>query len=235
MKKITRALISLTDKSGIEGFTTELANLDIELLSTGGTAKKLREAGLTVMDVSEFTGFPEMLDGRVKTLHPRVHGGILNQRENEDHRRQCVEHGLEGMEERVALSKSLEGNITIEAKLDQEVLRISISDDGKGINTEKIKRAAIINRVISETEANRCSEKDILKLMFTRGFSTKKDSKGTFGRGVGLSAVGAAIEELGGDINVQTELRKGTTVEVGVPLYQAGELKKRISESNQIE
>ena len=98
MKKITRALISLTDKSGIEGFATELANLDIELLSTGGTAKKLRGAGLTVMDVSEFTGFPEMLDGRVKTLHPKVHGGILNQRENEDHRKQCAEHGLQDID-----------------------------------------------------------------------------------------------------------------------------------------
>jgi phosphoribosylaminoimidazolecarboxamide formyltransferase/IMP cyclohydrolase len=95
MKKITRALISLTDKSGIEGFASELAELGIELLSTGGTAKKLRDSGLTVKDVSEFTGFPEMLDGRVKTLHPKVHGGILNQRENKDHQQQCAEHGLE--------------------------------------------------------------------------------------------------------------------------------------------
>ena len=82
MKKIERALISLTDKAGIEGFATELNALGIELLSTGGTARKLRDAGLSVMDVAEFTGFPEMLDGRVKTLHPKVHGGILNQREN---------------------------------------------------------------------------------------------------------------------------------------------------------
>lgn len=98
MKKITRALISLTDKSGIEGFATKLANLNISLLSTGGTAKKLRDAGLAVMDVSEFTGFPEMLDGRVKTLHPKVHGGILNQRENPAHQEQCVEHGLENID-----------------------------------------------------------------------------------------------------------------------------------------
>lgn len=98
MKKITRALISLTDKSGIEGFALDLVKLDIELLSTGGTAKKLRDAGLTVMDVSEFTGFPEMLDGRVKTLHPKVHGGILNQRENANHQSQCAEHGLENID-----------------------------------------------------------------------------------------------------------------------------------------
>jgi phosphoribosylaminoimidazolecarboxamide formyltransferase/IMP cyclohydrolase len=98
MKKIERALISLTDKAGIEGFATELADLGIELLSTGGTAKKLRDAGLAVMDVSEFTGFPEMLDGRVKTLHPKVHGGILNQRANRDHQQQCAAHGLKNID-----------------------------------------------------------------------------------------------------------------------------------------
>ena len=95
MNKITRALISLTDKSGIEGFAKELVELGVELLSTGGTAKKIREAGIAVKDVSEFTGFPEMLDGRVKTLHPKVHGGILNQRDNVQHQKQCAEHGLQ--------------------------------------------------------------------------------------------------------------------------------------------
>jgi phosphoribosylaminoimidazolecarboxamide formyltransferase / IMP cyclohydrolase len=98
MQKIERALISLTDKAGIEGFATELATLGVELLSTGGTAKKLRDAGLAVMDVSSFTGFPEMLDGRVKTLHPKVHGGILNQRANRDHQQQCAAHGLKNID-----------------------------------------------------------------------------------------------------------------------------------------
>lgn len=98
MNKIERALISLTDKSGIEGFAKDLAELGIELLSTGGTAKKLRDSGLAVMDVSEFTGFPEMLDGRVKTLHPKVHGGILNQRDNKEHQQQCAEHGLQNVD-----------------------------------------------------------------------------------------------------------------------------------------
>ncbi len=98
MGKVERALISLTDKEGIEGFAGELAALGIDLLSTGGTAKKLRGAGLEVMDVSDFTGFPEMLDGRVKTLHPKVHGGILNQRANESHQRQCADHGLKNID-----------------------------------------------------------------------------------------------------------------------------------------
>lgn len=94
MNKVERALISLTDKSGIEDFAKALTEMGIEILSTGGTAKKMRDNGIAVTDVSEFTGFPEMLDGRVKTLHPLVHGGILNQRENADHQQQCAEHGI---------------------------------------------------------------------------------------------------------------------------------------------
>jgi len=98
MRRIERALISLTDKSGIEQLGAELARLGIEILSTGGTAHKIRSAGITVTDVAEVTGFPEMLDGRVKTLHPKVHGGILNQRANAAHQRQCAEHGLKNID-----------------------------------------------------------------------------------------------------------------------------------------
>ncbi|MDA3971298.1 MAG: IMP cyclohydrolase [Desulfobulbaceae bacterium] len=98
MKKAERALISLTDKSGIEGFARELEALGIEILSTGGTAAKMRAEGIAVKDVSEFTGFPEMLDGRVKTLHPKVHGGILAQKTNADHVAQMQEHGLQAID-----------------------------------------------------------------------------------------------------------------------------------------
>jgi len=90
-----RALISLTDKSGIEEFAGQLQDLGIEILSTGGTAKKMRENGIVVKDVAEFTGFPEMLDGRVKTLHPKVHGGILFLRGNASHEEQMAKHGLQ--------------------------------------------------------------------------------------------------------------------------------------------
>jgi phosphoribosylaminoimidazolecarboxamide formyltransferase/IMP cyclohydrolase len=94
MSKVERALISLTDKSGIEDFARALADLGVEILSTGGTAKKMRDSGIAVKDVSEFTGFPEMLDGRVKTLHPLIHGGILNQRDNPGHQEQCRKHNI---------------------------------------------------------------------------------------------------------------------------------------------
>ncbi len=92
--KIQRALLSVTDKTGIVEFARELAQMGVELVSTGGTARLLRESGVTVRDVSELTGFPEMLDGRVKTLHPRVHGAILHRRENPEHRATIAEHGI---------------------------------------------------------------------------------------------------------------------------------------------
>src|SRR5256885_4731326 len=80
--KIQRAILSVTDKTGLVEFARALAAMDVELVSTGGTAKLLREQGVTVRDISDLTGFPEMLDGRVKTLHPKVHGGILHRRED---------------------------------------------------------------------------------------------------------------------------------------------------------
>jgi phosphoribosylaminoimidazolecarboxamide formyltransferase/IMP cyclohydrolase len=95
IRQVRRALLSVTDKSGLVAFAKQLAEHDVELVSTGGTARALREAGLTVLDISELTGFPEMLDGRVKTLHPKVHGGILHIRDKADHRKAVEEHGIE--------------------------------------------------------------------------------------------------------------------------------------------
>jgi len=94
MSKIQRAILSVTDKTGLVEFARKLAGLEVELVSTGGTAKLLRDSGITVKDISELTGFPEMLDGRVKTLHPKVHGGILHRRENAGHRAAVAEHGI---------------------------------------------------------------------------------------------------------------------------------------------
>ncbi|HXX46559.1 MAG TPA: bifunctional phosphoribosylaminoimidazolecarboxamide formyltransferase/IMP cyclohydrolase [Candidatus Acidoferrales bacterium] len=91
---IERALISVYDKTGVVEFARELASLGIEIVSTGGTAKLLRESGVPVRDVAELTGWPEMLGGRVKTLHPKVHGGILFQRGKAEDRKQVAEHGI---------------------------------------------------------------------------------------------------------------------------------------------
>src|SRR3546814_13947905 len=83
--KITRALLSVSDKSGLVELGQALARHGVELVSTGGTAKALRDAGFDVRDISDLTGFPEMMDGRVKTLHPKVHGGLLAVRDNPEH------------------------------------------------------------------------------------------------------------------------------------------------------
>ena len=94
-RPIRRALLSVTDKTGLVEFAQALAGFGVELISTGGTAKALRAAGLSVKDISELTGFPEMLDGRVKTLHPRVHGGLLYVRGNAEHEAAVAAHGIE--------------------------------------------------------------------------------------------------------------------------------------------
>jgi phosphoribosylaminoimidazolecarboxamide formyltransferase/IMP cyclohydrolase len=92
---VRRALISVSDKSGLEALGTRLAGLGVALVSTGGTARALRAAGLEVTDVAEVTGFPEMMDGRVKTLHPKIHGGLLALRDDAGHVASLTEHGID--------------------------------------------------------------------------------------------------------------------------------------------
>jgi phosphoribosylaminoimidazolecarboxamide formyltransferase/IMP cyclohydrolase len=94
VKPVRRAILSVTDKTGVADFARALDKLGVELVSTGGTAKLLRDSGIRVMDIAELTGFPEMLDGRVKTLHPKVHGGILHIRDNAKHREAVSEHQI---------------------------------------------------------------------------------------------------------------------------------------------
>src|SRR6266849_4019850 len=94
LRQIKRALLSVSDKTGLVNFAKYLASAGVELISTGGTRKTLAEAGLPVRDISEVTGFPEMLDGRVKTLHPRVHGGILAIRDNPEHQATLKAQGI---------------------------------------------------------------------------------------------------------------------------------------------
>jgi len=95
MKPISRALMSVTDKGGLLEFAQFLAKYQVEILSTGGTAKMLREGGVPVVEVSNYTGFPEMLDGRVKTLHPKIHGGILGRRDLPAHLEQMAAHNIQ--------------------------------------------------------------------------------------------------------------------------------------------
>src|SRR5512146_1184552 len=98
MQPIRRALLSVSDKAGLVALAQTLAGAGVELISTGGTAKALRQAGLEVTDLSAYTGFPEMLDGRVKTLHPKVHGGLLYVRGNPAHEAAVQQHGIEALD-----------------------------------------------------------------------------------------------------------------------------------------
>ena len=95
---VKRALISVSDKTGIVEFAKGLHELGVEIISTGGTMKAISEAGIPVMSVSDLTGFPEMMDGRVKTLHPKIHGGILAVRDNPAHVKAMEEHGIAGID-----------------------------------------------------------------------------------------------------------------------------------------
>ena len=94
LRRISRALLSVSDKTGLVEFARALAQQGVDLISTGGTRKALADAGLSVRDVADVTGFPEMMDGRVKTLHPLVHGGLLAIRDNPEHRAAMAAHGI---------------------------------------------------------------------------------------------------------------------------------------------
>src|SRR5262249_61697549 len=95
---IRRALVSVSDKAGLVEFGRFLVERKVEILSTGGSARALRDAGVGVVEVADYTGFPEMMDGRVKTLHPKIHGGILARRDLDEHRRAMEEHGIAGID-----------------------------------------------------------------------------------------------------------------------------------------
>ena len=126
MDKIERALISVTDKTGIVEFAKELELLGIEIISTGGTAKVLREGGVNVIDISELTGFPEILEGRVKTLHPKVHGGILFKREKEDHIETIKKHDIKPIDLIVVNLYAFEKVVEKGADLDTAIENIDI-------------------------------------------------------------------------------------------------------------
>jgi len=98
MGKITRAVVSVSDKRGVVEFARTLQGLGVEILTTGGTARSLRDGGVHVVDVSDYTDFPEMMEGRVKTLHPKIHGGILADRDKEEHVVQMETQGIKSID-----------------------------------------------------------------------------------------------------------------------------------------
>src|ERR1700754_710059 len=126
VRKISRALLSVSDKTGLLDFAKGLAAHGVMLISTGGTAKALRDAGLTVTDVAEITNFPEMMDGRVKTLHPMVHGGLLSLRDKADHAEAMKLHQIEGIDLLVCNLYPFEATVARGADFDETIENIDI-------------------------------------------------------------------------------------------------------------
>src|SRR6187401_37344 len=125
-RRVTRALLSVSDKTGLIEFARALSGYGIELVSTGGTAKAIAAAGLKVRDVSELTGFPEMMDGRVKTLHPKVHGGLLAIRDDAAHAASMAEHGIAPIDLLVVNLYPFEATVAKGAAFDDCVENIDI-------------------------------------------------------------------------------------------------------------
>ena len=143
---VRRALLSVSDKTGLIELGQALSERGVELLSTGGTAKALRDAGLAVKDVSEVTGFPEMMDGRVKTLHPMVHGGLLALRDNDTHVAAMTEHGIGAIDLLVVNLYPFEATVAKGADYDECVENIDIG--GPAMIRAAAKNHAFVNVVV---------------------------------------------------------------------------------------
>ncbi len=126
MAKVERALISVSDKTGVVDLSRFLTSIGVEILSSGGTARLLRTAGLEVIEVSSYTGFPELLSGRVKTLHPLIHGGILADRSKPEHLRQMAEHGIRPIDMVVVNLYPFQETVSRGASLDEAIEQIDI-------------------------------------------------------------------------------------------------------------
>src|SRR6476660_4700969 len=126
IQRVTRALLSVSDKSGLVDFARALAELGVDLISTGGTSRALSEAGLSVRDVADLTGFPEMMDGRVKTLHPKVHGGLLAVRGNPAHESAMQDHAIAPIDLLVVNLYPFEATVAKGAAFDECIENIDI-------------------------------------------------------------------------------------------------------------
>jgi len=149
-RRITRALLSVSDKNGLIDFARQLSGYGIDLVSTGGTAKALHEAGLKVTDVSSLTGFPEMMDGRVKTLHPKVHGGLLGIRDNKEHAGAMATHGIKPIDLLVVNLYPFEETVAKRAVFDDCIENIDIG--GPAMIRAAAKNHADVTVVVEPTD-----------------------------------------------------------------------------------
>jgi len=153
-RRISRALLSVSDKAGLTSFASELARYGVELVSTGGTAKILAEAGLKVIDVAELTGSPEMMDGRVKTLHPKVHGGLLAIRGNKDHAAAMEEYHIKPIDLLVVNLYPFEATVAKGAAFDDCIENIDIG--GPAMIRAAAKNHADVTVIVEPPTTRKC-------------------------------------------------------------------------------
>ena len=171
MKRIERAIISVTDKSGIVEFAEALSRFGVQILSTGGTAKAMRDGGVSVMDISDYTGFPEMLDGRVKTLHPKVHGGLLGVRENPEHVDMMKENGIKNIDLVVVNLYQFEKTVAKEdVTLDEAIENIDIG--GPAMLRSSAKNFKYVTVVVDPSDYSQ-----VLKEMEENGGATSLETR----------------------------------------------------------
>src|SRR5712664_1781106 len=176
--KIRRALISVSEKSGIVDFARELQRFGVEIISTGGTAKTLRDAGLEVRDVSDVTGFPEMMDGRIKTLHPKIHGALLSVRDNPEHQAAMREHDIEPIDMVVINLYPFEETIAREgATLEEAIEQIDIGGPAMIRSAAKNFKDVLVvvspsyyDEVLSELRQNNGVTQSLRQRFATRAF-----------------------------------------------------------------
>ena len=171
MSKIERAIVSVTDKTGIVDFARSLSKFGVQILSTGGTARVLREGGIQVTDISEYTGFPEMMDGRVKTLHPKVHGGLLGLRDNPEHVRMMKEHGIQAIDMVVVNLYQFEQTVAKEGvTLDEAIENIDIG--GPSMLRSSAKNFKDVTVIVDPADYD-----TVLKEMEERGGETSLETR----------------------------------------------------------
>ncbi|QHQ35954.1 bifunctional phosphoribosylaminoimidazolecarboxamide formyltransferase/IMP cyclohydrolase [Algicella marina] len=240
---VTRALLSVSDKTGLVDLATALAAMDIELVSTGGTAKALRDAGLAVRDVSELTNFPEMMDGRVKTLHPGVHGGLLALRDNDEHLAAMEAHGIAGIDLLVVNLYPFEA--TVAGGADYATCVENIDIGGPAMIRAAAKNHDFVNVVVDTADyAPLLAELEAGKGATTRGFRQKLAANayartaaydaavsGWMARAIGEEA--PRRKAVAGTL-AQT-LRYGENPHQGAAFYTTGEARPGVATARQIQ
>ncbi len=229
--KIRRALLSVTDKTGLVDFARGLAEAGVEILSTGGTAAVLREAGLAVKDVSEHTGFPEMLDGRVKTLHPMIHGGLLYRRDLPAHEEQAAAHGIAPIDLVVVNLYAFEQTVARDGVTREEAIE-NIDIGGPSMLRSAAKNHAAVTVVCDPADYD-----EVLREMRANGGATSValrerlaakvfDQTARYDRAIATYLQGGAA----GDGSFQCNLPLASTLRYGENPHQTAELYGRFAD-----